>query len=166
MLRAGSASLHWHGSRHGQPSVIADVGRQKKRFAKENCVIGSPERFGASGEGNGFFSLESSCDESARSRNILRDEEALWRGNPRIEPSRQQNEIMNRSPISGEFRLEVQSGIEHRLEGEGGKALQKEKIKHGIGKSPTMRCTEYLPVSRLVLGRYAPGTSRATARYR
>jgi hypothetical protein len=27
-LRAGSASLHWHGSRHGQPSVISDV-RQK-----------------------------------------------------------------------------------------------------------------------------------------
>jgi hypothetical protein len=27
--RAGSASLHWHESRHGQPSVIADV-RQKK----------------------------------------------------------------------------------------------------------------------------------------
>lgn len=25
MLHAGSASLHWHGSRHGQPSVIADV---------------------------------------------------------------------------------------------------------------------------------------------
>ena len=25
MLRAGFASLHWHGSRHGQPSVIADV---------------------------------------------------------------------------------------------------------------------------------------------
>jgi hypothetical protein len=28
--RAGSASLHWHGSRHGQPSVIADV-RQNMR---------------------------------------------------------------------------------------------------------------------------------------
>jgi len=26
-LRAGSASLHWHGSRHGQPSVIADVSK-------------------------------------------------------------------------------------------------------------------------------------------
>jgi hypothetical protein len=25
MLHAGSASLHWHGSRHRQPSVIADV---------------------------------------------------------------------------------------------------------------------------------------------
>ena len=30
----------------------------------------------------------------------------------------------------------------------------------------TMRCTEYLPASRLVLGRYAPGTSRATGRHR
>ncbi len=25
MLRASSASLHWHGSRHEQPSVIEDV---------------------------------------------------------------------------------------------------------------------------------------------
>ncbi len=30
MLRAGSASLHWHGSRHGQPSVIADSDKLKR----------------------------------------------------------------------------------------------------------------------------------------
>ena len=28
--RAGSASLHWHGSRHGQPSVIADIMQKMK----------------------------------------------------------------------------------------------------------------------------------------
>ncbi len=29
-LRAGSASLHWHRSRHGQPSVIAERSARKE----------------------------------------------------------------------------------------------------------------------------------------
>ena len=79
---------------------------------------------------------------------------------------RQEDEIVKGSRIYGEFSLEEQPGIDHRGEGVGGKVLQKEKIKRGIEKSPTMRFTEYLPVSRLVLGRYAPGTDRATGRHR
>jgi hypothetical protein len=35
--RAGSASLHWHESRHGQPSVIADV--SKKYTMKTSILI-------------------------------------------------------------------------------------------------------------------------------
>ena len=79
---------------------------------------------------------------------------------------RQEDEIVKGSRIYGEFSLEDQAGIDHQFEGVGGKVLQKERIKRGIEKSPTMRCTEYLPVSRLVLGRYAPGMSRATGRHR
>ena len=102
----------------------------------------------------------------AQGRKNLRSEEALSSGNPRTAAIRQEDEIVKGSRIYGEFRLEDQPGIDHRLEGVGGKVLQKEKIKRGIEKSPTMRCTEYLPVSRLVLGRYAPGTSRATGSHR
>ena len=102
----------------------------------------------------------------AQGRKNLRSEEALSSGNPRTAAIRQEDEIVKGSTIYGEFSLKDQPGIDHRREGEGGKVLQKEKIKRGIEKSPTMRCTEYLPVSRLVLGRYAPGTSRATGSHR
>ena len=102
----------------------------------------------------------------AQGRKNLRSEEALSSGNPRTAAIRQEDEIVKGSQIYGEFRLEDQPGIDHLLEGVGGKDLQKERIKRGIEKSPTMRCTEYLPVSRLVLGRYAPGTDRATGRHR
>ena len=54
MLRAGSASLHWHGSCHRQPSVIADVGRKNNRYAMREIGIGGRETFGGSGEGFPF----------------------------------------------------------------------------------------------------------------
>ena len=80
---------------------------------------------------------------------------------------RQEDEIVKGSRIYGEFRLEDQPGIDHRFEGGGEKVLQKEKIKRGIEKSPTMRCTEYLPASRLVLAALrSAGTSRATGSHR
>ena len=80
---------------------------------------------------------------------------------------RQEDEIVKGSRIYGGFRLEDQPGIDRRFEGVGEKVLQKEKIKRGIEKSPTMRCTEYLPASRLVLAALrSAGTSRATSRHR
>ena len=103
----------------------------------------------------------------AQGRKNLRSEEALSSGNPRTAAIRQEDEIVKGSRIYGEFRLEDQPGIDHRLEGVGGKVLQKEKVKRGIGKSPTMRCTEWLPVSCSVLVPLrSTGTDRATGRHR
>ena len=80
---------------------------------------------------------------------------------------RQEDEIVKGSRIYGEFRVEDQPGIDHRFEGGGEKVLQKEKIKRGIEKSPTMRCTEYLPASRSVLVPFrSTGTDRATGSHR
>ena len=41
-------------SRHGQPSVIADVGHKRNRYAMREIGIGSQETFGGSGEGFPF----------------------------------------------------------------------------------------------------------------
>ena len=103
----------------------------------------------------------------AQGRKNLRSEEALSSGNPRTAAIRQEDEIVKGSTIYGEFSLKDQPGIDHRREGEGGKVLQKEKIKRGIKKSPTMRCTEYLPVSCSVLVPLrSTGTDHATGRHR
>ena len=53
-LRAGSASLRWHESRHEQASVIADVGHKNNRFAMREIGIGGRETFGGIGEGFPF----------------------------------------------------------------------------------------------------------------
>ena len=88
----------------------------------------------------------------AQGRKNLRSEEVLSSGNPQLASMRQEDEIVKGSTIYGEFSLKDQPGIDHRREGEGGKVLQKEKIKRAIEKSPTMRCTEWLPASRSMLG--------------
>ena len=46
MLHAGSASLHWHGSRHGQPSVIADVRQKHNARARNPIDSGRPAYVG------------------------------------------------------------------------------------------------------------------------
>ena len=103
----------------------------------------------------------------AQDRKNLRSEEAFSSGNPRTAAIRQEDEIVKGSQFYGEFRLDDQPGIYRRFEGVGGKDLQKEKIKHGIEKSPTMRCTEWLPVSCSVLVPLrSTGTDRATGSHR